>query len=213
MTSRGPQFQQAPRRRRHTVARRRSPVRSPAGVVTLAGYHAARPVALWCGGYAGRIGRRYVRRERLLLVAGAALALAVLLTVLSTGVRGTPSNLDVLRRLPAYTLVYPGATQLKLSEATSRTLNTALVTVTRVYGMPQATAPNVTTQDIVTWYSSRLQHAGWQSVAEQADGVPEVTTDLATACDHFDLRILESLVNLPSDLAGIDLSSYAQVFF
>jgi hypothetical protein len=48
---------------------------------------------------------------------------------------------------------------------------------------------------------------------EQSDGATAVTTDWATACDHFDLRILESLVNLPSDLAGIDLSPYAQVFF
>lgn len=213
MTSGRPQIKQAPRRRRHTVARQRSPVRSPASVATLAAYRAARPMARWGAGQAGRLARRYVRRERLLLVAGSMLALAVLLTVLSTGVRGTPSNLDVLRRLPAYSLVYPGATQLKLSEATSRTLNTSLVTVTRVYGLPRATAGSATTQDIVTWYSSRLQRAGWQSVMEQSDGATAVTSDWATACDHFDLRILESLVNLPSDLAGIDLSPYAQVFF
>lgn len=213
MTSGGQQARLAPRRRRHTVARPRYPVRSSVGRATLAGYHAARPVALRCADYAGRFARRYVRRERLLLVTGSALSLVVLLTVLSTGVRGTPSNFDVLRRLPAYSLIYPGAKQLKLSEATSRTLNTSLVTVTRVYGLPQAAAGNTTTLDIVNWYGSRLQHAGWQSVMEQSDGATAVTSDWATVCDHFDLRILESLVNLPSDLAGIDLTPYAQVFF
>lgn len=206
-----------PRRRRTTVGRPRHPMRSPASELMLAisraVYRAARLVAVGCGRYAARLSRRHLHRERVILGSGFALALAVLLTVLTANAQGTPSSLQVMRKLPAYSLVYPGAALLKETQASSDSQRTSVVTVTRIYGLPMATASSVHPLDVIRWYDARLRAGGWRQVTEQTNGIGDTPFAWATACDHLDLLVEDPSTLSPDDVAGLDLSSDSLVFF
>lgn len=202
-----------PRRRRSTIARPRNPTRSPAWDAALVVYHAARPLAVRCGGLASRLLRRRLHRERVVLGTGLALALAVVLTVLTANAQRTPSSLEVMRKLPAYALVYPGATLLKESQTSNDTSKSAIVTVTRIYGLPQAKGDNITPLTVITWYDVRLRHDGWREATEQTNGIGDTPFAWATPCDHLDLLVEDPSTLTPNDIAGLDLSGYALVFF
>lgn len=211
MTSRGPAAKATPRRRRTHISRPRHPTRSPARACGAAVYHAVHPVTVRYSGYAIRFARR-LRRERVMLGVGTTLALAVLLTVLTTNAQGTPSSRDVLRKLPAYSLVYPGGTLLKLTEATTYSHNASIVTVTRVFGLPRTGTDGAKPLDVITWYNARLERGGWQSVTEQTNGITDAPFAWATACDHFVLLVKDSSALAPNEVAGLDPSGYSLIF-
>lgn len=202
-----------PRRRRTSVGRPRHSMRSPARNATLAVFHAARPIAIGCGRFASRLSRRHLHRERVILGSGVALAVAVLLTVLTANAQGTPSSAQVMRKLPAYSLVYPGAALLKETQASGDGQKTSVVTVTRMYGLPAATASNVHPLDVITWYDSRLRASGWRPVTEQTNGVSDTPFAWATPCDHLDLLVEDPTTLSPDAAPGLDLSSDSLVFF
>lgn len=205
-----------PRRRRSTVGRPRhsahSPARQAALAVYRAGYRVARPAAIRCGALAKRLSHRHLHRERVILGSGLALALAVLLTVLTASAQRTPSSLQVMRKLPAYSLVFPGATPLKETQTISGGQTSAIVTVTRMYGLPQATASNTHPLDIITWYDARLRKEGWRPVTEQTNGLGDTPFAWATICDHVDLLVEDPSALSPNDVAGLDVSSYSLIY-
>ena len=217
MTSLSEPAHTIPRRRRSTVGRPRHPVRSPAREAARAvyrvSYHAARPVVIRCGALGMRLSHRQPHRERVMLGSGVALALAVLLTVLTANAQGTPSSLQVMRKLPAYSLVYPRATLLKETQASSDTQRSAIITVTRIYGLPTATASGVHPLDVITWYDTRLRASGWRQVTEVTNGFGDTPFAWATPCDHLDLLVEDPSTMAPNEVAGLDLSIYSLVFF
>ena len=154
-----------------------------------------------------------LRRERVLLGLGSALALAVVLTVLTANAQATPSSLDVLKKLPAYSLVYPGSSLLKTTETTDHSRGVTLATITRVFALPQAKAGSTTPLNIIGWYSWRLQRNGWLPASEQTNGITDAPYAWATTCDHFDLLVEDPSDVSPVAVAGLNLSGDALVFF
>ena len=109
----------------------------------------------------------HVPRQRLVLLFAVALAVAVAVALVVTYFqnRGDP-GLRALRSLPAYSLTYPEATLLAHVEAPSTLAQggTHGAYIINVFGVPRSTS--ATYDQVLAWYSQRLQAQGWVQDAE-----------------------------------------------
>src|SRR5579885_3795666 len=116
--------------------------------------------------------------QKVLIAAALTTVLVVAIAIEGATSPGYDPTLQALEQLPAYALVYPGATPLNHAGTPASNKTGVGATVTRYFGFHSPAPPTIdtTVQAIIAWYATQLQSQGWQT---QPLALPQ--TDLAAA--------------------------------